>query len=747
MSFLDQREAFDSELDSFYATYPVDVDDLCRSLSQQSRSHPEWTPFRRKALCYEAAARECDVKVFRHCPFYFELQSGRSRHSWGRDGIGGWLRSEPFGLEYERRAAEWREPWQGLVSFNGQADSDLDHHCVGYDNVLRLGLRGLIDRAQQRLETAEDHRQREFLQAQITGLEAMIAIAHRFGERAHEMLADEADPRVRSRLERIAQTAPRVPAEPPATFFEALNTILFSREIIASIDGMGVSAFGHIDRMLWPYYQADLAAGRITPEEAKDLLAAFLAYTDVKFEALRMRKETSTVVFIGGCNADGEVVYNDVTRMIVECYRELRLVSPKLQARLSPRHSQEYFALLADFIAAGTNVMAVYNDDVVIEANVKTGKALRDARLYVGGGCQENILQNTEISSRATMFFSLPAVLEIGLRPGTWAAFREGERLELTSQADCANFEGFYHSYLENLRRVVHRLIENRNRLEAQGAEYNACPLLSATIDDCTADAKDMTEGGCRYSTASVDFVGIGTLIDSLYAVRRMVFETGEMTMDELAAACERDFEGLERLRQRLIHRAPKFGRDDDAVLQAFAARVFADLAAIGTGQPNSRGGQYVASLFAHRSNVSRGRACGATPDGRNAKDDFSQGMGPSITALGPRGAIGDVLSAIEPVDLTAYPVVAVLDMKLPLTPGGRGAMLVEAVLHRFLACGGSVLQVNAVDARILREARENPQRHPDLTVRVSGFSARFSTLDGATQDEVIRRAELHAGT
>ena len=745
MEFLQERDAFERELDEFYATYPTDISAANRHMDETSERHPEWSPYRRKAMIYQTAAEHCAVHLFRHCPFYYELEAGRGRTRWGFDGVGAWMKDTPFGARYHEDGHAWKQPWDAFVRFNGRTDTDLDHHCAGYDNVLQLGLNGLISQARARLGRATDDRQRSFLKSAIIGLCALITIANRFADRAEEMLEGENDELVRRRLERIAVAARRAPAEPPQTFFEALNTLVFIREILGSIEGVGISTFGHMDRMLGPYYDADLEAGRIDRNEAKNLLGAFLAFTDVKFESRRGRNETSTTVFIGGCEADGTPVFNDVTCMIVELFKELGLINPKFQARISPAHPEPYFDLISDYIAAGTNVMAVYNDPIVIQANVRTGKRVEDARLYVGGGCQENILQNTEISSRATMFFSLPAVLDMGLFPERWSGFTDAEDLELIPQGGCETFDEFYQAFVDNLRTVVERLVANRNRHEANGWLYNPCPLLSSTISDCIENARDMTEGGCRYSTGSVDMAGIGTLVDSLYAMREVVFEQGAVPLRQLLGMVASDFADEEPFRQYLLNRVSKFGRDD-ADTRAFAARVFADVADAASGQENSRGGRYAASLFAHRSSVGLGEALGATPDGRRAGAYLSQSMGPSLEALGSSSEIGAILSSLEPLDLSSYPVVAVLDLKLPALSNQRGAAIIKPVIRRFLDSGGSVLQLNVVDTETLREAKEHPERHPDLAVRVSGFSAYFNTLTPQVQDEMIARTQVQVG-
>ncbi|MBM4080493.1 MAG: hypothetical protein FJ278_12400, partial [Planctomycetes bacterium] len=557
---------------------------------------------------------------------------------------------------------------------------------------------------------------------------------------------EERDPEVRQRLQRIADTARRVPAQPPASFYEALNAILFMREVTQSLEGNGISVFGHLDRILWPYYQDDLAKGRITRAEAKDLLAFFLAFSDVRFGMRQVRNHvgTNTTVGIGGCDAQGNLVFNDLTRMIVETYVAARLVDPKLNARISARHPQEYSDLLAQMILSGSNSLCIFNDDVIIEANVKMGKAREDCRLYVGGGCQENVLENAEVNSRATMYLNLAHVLLMGFFPEKWAFFADREGIPLAAYDGCAGFDDLYDAFLRNLKVVVDAHIDQRNRTEREGWRYNPCPLHSSTLDDCIEKGLDMMEGGARYSFGSVSLTGIGSLIDSLYALRRVVFEQKHVPLGQLKAMLATNFEGEEAFRQFLIHRVPKFGQGDEGIRE-FSAKVFANVARVSSGKPNTRGGRYEASLFSFRSFTSMGAKTGATPDGRKAGEYLSAGMSPSLLALGQECDIGQVLSSLEPLDLTLYPVVAVLDVKLPASPTGYRPGVLVPVIRRFLDCGGSVLQVNYVNPSVLMEAREHPERHPDLVVRVSGYSAYFHTLSPAVQSEIIDRTLVRA--
>jgi len=274
MPFLDERRQFEQELDAFYATYPSDVSHILREMDEASAQHPEWSPYRRKAMVYEIIAAQCPVKVFRHFPFYFEINTGKQRTDLGGGGIGGWMKRQPFGERLTHSGVAWWEPCQANGLSSGWPVLDDNHHCIGNDNVLRHGLNGLTRQAEERLSSASTQKERAFLESAMAGQRALIAIAARFADEAERLSAEEKEPEIRERLQRIAGTARRVPAQPPATFYEALNTLLFMREVTQALECNGNSVLGHLDRILWPYYERDLAEGRVTRAEAKDLSSA-----------------------------------------------------------------------------------------------------------------------------------------------------------------------------------------------------------------------------------------------------------------------------------------------------------------------------------------------------------------------------------------------------------------------------------------------------------------------------------------
>jgi pyruvate-formate lyase len=739
----DERADFESELEAYYGAPPLDIGPWEKDLHAQCTANPRKSPFQHKITGYGFMAEHCPVHIFRHCPFFFELNTGRNRTDLGTGGLGGWFKREPFGLALSASSAQWWGPCGESGLSGSWLVLDDNHHTVSYEMVLRQGLRGRMAEAEKELVHVGSDSERDFLQAAIAGNQALIRIAERFAAEADRLLAEEADPLIRRRLQRIAATARRVPAEPAESFYEALCVLLFIFHVSQSVEGNGVSVFGHVDRLLIPYYRRDIEIGRLTPDEARELVSFFLAICDARYglrtQAAPWHVGTNSTITLGGCERDGTPIFNEVTRLMIETHRDLNLIDPKINARISAQHPPEYFELLADSVVGGGNALAIFNDDVVIPANVKMGKALEDSRLYVGGGCQENVLENCEINSRATIYLNLLHVFLMGFFPDRWAFFFDRAGVSPARYEECATFDELRHAFLENLKAVVGAHVAERNRTEREGLRFNPCPLHSSLLDDCLTRHRDMMEGGCRYSNGSISLTGVGTLVDSLFAVKTAVFDRRMVSLDDLRRMLETDFQGEEVFRNLLAHRIAKFGHEEDDI-RAFSAQVFAEIARVSSGLPNTRGGRYEASLFSFRSFADFGAKTGATPDGRRAGEPLSPGMSPSLVAIGHKSSVGQILSALEPLDLTLYPVVAVLDIKLPAARGGLSPNAVVPIIRRFLVAGGSVLQINCVDQELLKDARIHPERHSNLVVRVSGYSSVFVRLGESIQDEIISR-------
>jgi len=702
-------------------------------MDAEALTHPDWSPFELKACLLETIADMATPVCFTTTPFPFDCGL-RPRYSWGMNSAGAWLRdrlSTRFDVD---GAVTAQQPFIDATVSWTYNPVDFDHCNLGYDRILARGIRGLLYDARDAQARLTDDEAHAFFDAAIRGLRALHRLTARFAAgyaRAADDTLDEGGV-----LRQTAQALMRVPENPPETFFEALLTLSAWRELVASMEGMGISTLGHLDRLLYPYYQSDLAAGRLTEADARDLLTRYLVFHDCRFGDLHENAwaETSTTMNLGGCDADGNPVCNPLTFLLLRLHRELGLINPKPNCRISHTSDTQYLHELASNIAAGANTIAVYNDDVIIPAQHKMDKRLEDCRLYVNGGCQEPMLPGFEHSAGAHWYECLPRVLELTLHPELASRFPTLPIVPVTAPT---TFEDVYAGVMNNLRALVAAQSELERRAGSQWPAVNPCPLISATLADCLEQGRDFTQGGARYNPTAICFVGFATFVDSLFAIRESVFTGAWCRYDDLRAALARDFSGGDALNTAL-RQLPHFGQDHPEA-DGFAGRVARDIAAVCQGLRNERGGPFQPALFSYYSFSWIGKSVGATPDGRHVGDWLSQGAGPSRLAHTP--SVAHFLHGVGSIDYTDYPAIGVLDLQMPLTLN-PDAMIdaYQALLRSFLAVGGPMLQISVVDPECLRQAQAHPAAYCDLVVRVSGYSAYFVALERQVQDEIISR-------
>ena len=708
-------EALRGELQAFYRTaswlnghtpFYVDLNDAIRaSMDRFAQDNPDCPAVLLKARLHEEIAAQCEPVIFPHSPFYYEIGL-KASENWGIPGrgpiVGSWLLDAR--QDASREPSQARRYLQGLSQFGNDGEAiglwssyaafDADHHCLGTTRLLRIGINGILARIDERLGESPSADQRDFLTAARMSCLALLQIADKFGEKAREMLPAAPDPRAAAFLTMIAETAPRVPAEPPATFYEGLAALWFLREVAATMEAVGISVIGHPDRQLIALYRDDLAAGRITEDEARDLLARWLLPTDIKFHIDENTwPETSSCIMLGGCDEDGREVFNDLTRMIIDVHGELALANPKLNCRYTADAPEEYLAQIAEQTLSGHNVFALLNDDVLIPACVRMGKTEREARLYANGGCQETVVEGVEHSAGAYYYFNMARVLDLCLQPAPPLP-ADAPREELAAHvpqviAGVQNFQQFYDRFRRTLIDAIAAGAAWRVQLAEGWSQRHPCPLFSATLHGCIENGMDYAAGGAKYTPSGVALVGLATVVDSLCAIRRAVFAGDGLTLDELREALAANWVGYEPLRARLIG-LPKYGHDESEP-DALAADLARSVGVAVREMPNERGERFQASMFVYYAFTSMGQICRATPDGR--------------------------------VPAGAMPPEALV-----------------AAMRTFARLGGPTLQFNCVSVEDLKDAQLHPDNHRDLMVRISGLSAIFVALGKGIQDEIISR-------
>jgi formate C-acetyltransferase len=730
----------ESELEQVRARVWTEMDDY-------AGAHPHETVVSLKSRLHERLAEAFVPKVFRHTPFVFEMGL-RAAENWGTPApfhVGSWTlnrfqarctETEACGLVHRYSIHAPESPYRLWNVYNV---FDTDHHCLGYSWLLEHGVEGILDQVEAQRRNAVEPGKADFLNAVERSARAVLRIAERFRQCARGLLAQETDPQGRRFLEMAVDGLGRVPAAPPQSFYEALLSLWFLREVTASIEAVGVSVVGHLDRLLIDLYRADLAAGRMTREEAADLLARWMVPTDVKFHVHdNPWPETSTCMELGGCDAEGRPVFNELTQLILEVHREHGLLNPKPNCRFSADSDPGYLRLLGSHLCAGHNVFAFLNDDVLIPACERMGKTPEQARLYVNGGCQETIVEGVEHSAGAYYYYNMARALDLCLQAPEWLPEQVPSYHDSAMPQpipDCEEFEQVYHGVLEGLCRSLTAGAEWRRETASRWDEVHPCPFFSATLEGCLRKGRDYSAGGAVHNPSGVALVGFATVVDSLHAIHQAVFEEGWVSFAELRHALTDDWKGHDRVRARLMS-LPKLGHGSPAVA-ALARRFARDLAHQVSFLRNERGGPFQASFFVYYQFVHMATDVGATPDGRRKGDLLSQGCAPG--RVRPHDGLTDVLHDLSAIDFRDFPGNAVLDLQLPAgdacTPDNFASILRTAA-----RLGCPTLQPNCVSVDDLRQAQETPAAYPELTVRLAGLSVRFIALERQVQDEFIDR-------
>ncbi len=654
-----------------------------------------------------------------------------------------WIGKDAHSLMLDR----WKR--EGLVSESSPSPrvafvADMQGHVtVGVKKVLDMGFNGIARQAAQQLARlkegdAQYDQRKDFLESVQVAAMAVCDHSERYARLAEEM-AQEADGRRKAELLEIADRCRRVPAEPPTTFMDAVQAVWMTQVVTAISYGEdAIFAPGRVDQYLCPYYKRDTEAGRLTREEALEALDEYF-----------IKVSTFTVfgpnnITIGGLGRSGEDATNEISYLMLESYNRLKGLRNGLAVRISEKSPRDFLVKACETYR-NTAGVAFYNDAVVIRDLMKDGYALEDARDYAIVGCVEltSTGNNNGYTSGSIAHFVL--ALEMALNEGC-ALTSKWERIGVRTPPAAAlkTFADVKKAFADQLANSIDVMVKLTDAKDRVFAESFPTPLLSSTIEGCVESGRDITRGGARYNHASVSCQGLGTVVNSLAAIRWAVFEKKLVTMEELVKHLRNNFESAEELKQQLLRKAPKYGNDDPEA-DEIAAWVTDTLDK--EARKHRRvidGGPYRALLIsALGSQVSEGRVLGATPDGRLQGRPVSNGMSPAngtelngMTAAlhSTATASSASLSSGTAVNMTLNPLTIRTD---------EGADKLASLLEAYFKLGGRQVQFNPMGRETLKDAQKNPGDYPDLMVKVSGYSYRFIDLSRSLQNDIIERTEF----
>lgn len=682
----------------------------------------------------------------------------------------------------------------GNYFYNG-----VGHVTVKYEEVLAIGYKGIIDKAQAELDKCQIGdgnyvKKSHFLNAVILSCQAVIEYAERYAELASQMAAECTDPVRKQELLQISQNCSRVPANGATSFYEACQSFWFVQQLLqVESSGHSISP-GRFDQYMYPYYKADLDKGVITRESAQELLDCIW----VKLNDLNKVRDAASAegfagyslfqnLIVGGQDKYGNDVTNDLSVMCILASMHVHLPMPSLSIRVWNGSPHELLIKAAELTRTGIGLPAYYNDEVIIPALLNRGLTLEDAREYNIIGCVEPQKAGKTDGWHDAAFFNMCRPLELvfsnGMDKGEQVGIQTGDVIQMTT------FEEFYDAYKKQMEYCISLLVNADNAIDVAHAERVPLPFESCMVDDCISRGLSVQEGGAVYNFTGPQGFGIANMADSLYAIRKLVYEDRKVTMKEYKEALAWNYDkGLdeqsvkdmsemilkgmqeggmnvtedtakavlitvmrlkpteEQLRRfteihHMIDEVPKFGNAIDDV-DYFARDVAYTYTRPMEKYANPRGGHFQAGLYPVSANVPLGGQTGATPDGRYAHTPVADGVSPSAgkDVNGPTAAA----TSVSRLDHFIVSNGTLFNQKFhPSALAGReGLEKFVSLIQTFFDQKGMHMQFNVVDRETLLDAQKHPEKYSHLVVRVAGYSALFTTLSRSLQDDIIRRTE-----
>ena len=682
----------------------------------------------------------------------------------------------------------------GNYFYNG-----VGHVTVKYEEVLAIGYKGIIDKARAELEKCQVGdgnyaKKSHFLNAVIVSCQAVIEYAERYAELASQMAAECTDPVRKQELLQISENCSRVPANGATSFYEACQSFWFVQQLLqVESSGHSISP-GRFDQYMYPYYKADIDKGVITREAAQELLDCIW----VKLNDLNKVRDAASAegfagyslfqnLIVGGQDKYGNDVTNDLSVMCILASMHVHLPMPSLSIRVWNGSPHELLIKAAELTRTGIGLPAYYNDEVIIPALQNRGLTLEDAREYNIIGCVEPQKAGKTDGWHDAAFFNMCRPLELvfsnGMDKGELVGIQTGDVTKMTT------FEEFFDAYKKQMEYCISLMVNADNAIDVAHAERVPLPYESCMVDDCLSRGLSVQEGGAVYNFTGPQGFGIANMADSLYAIRKLVYEDKKVSMEtykealawnydkgldekSVADMSEMILKGMQdagmtvnedtakavlqtvmRLKPSdeqiqkftelhdMIDEVPKFGNAIDDV-DYFARDVAYTYTRPLQKYHNPRGGQFHAGLYPVSANVPLGGQTGATPDGRYAHTPVADGVSPSAgkDVNGPTAAA----TSVSRLDHFIVSNGTLFNQKFhPSALAGReGLEKFVALIRTYFDQKGMHMQFNVVDRATLIDAQKHPEKYAHLVVRVAGYSALFTTLSRSLQDDIIRRTE-----
>lgn len=657
--------------------------------------------------------------------------------------------------------AQYREA--GLWELSGESFvSDCSYHALngggdsnpGYDVILmKKGMLDIRREAEEHLAALDYSRPEDldkiyFYKSVIDTTEGVIIYARRLSEHARKLAAKEKNPVRRAELEKIAEVNARVPAHAPSTFWEAIQAVWTVESLLVVEENQTGMSIGRVDQYMYPFYKADIESGRMTPYEAFDLAGCTLIKMS---EMMWITSEGSSKFFagyqpfvnmcVGGLTRDGQDATNELTYLLMDAVRHVKIYQPSLATRVHNKSPRQYLEKIVEVVRAGMGFPAVHFDDTHIKMMLAKGVSMEDARDYCLMGCVEPQKAGRLYQWTSTAYTQWPIAIELVLNHGVPLWYGKPVCPDMGPLSRYDTYETFEQAVKEVIRYIT-RLTGTATVISQRvHRELAPKPLMSIMYEGCMENGRDVSCGGAMYNFGpGVIWSGLATYTDAMAAIKKLVYDDREYTLEHLNEALKANFEGYENVRRDCLA-APKYGNDDD-----YADKIAADL--IEFTEVEHRKVRTLYSTLSHgtlsiSNNTPFGMLTGASANGRLAWTPLSDGISPSQGAdvKGPTA----IIKSVSKLSCESMNIGQVHNFKLMAglleTAEGKNGLI--SLIRTASIFGNGEMQFNYLDNKTLIEAQKNPQDYRDMVVRVAGYSAFFVELCEDVQNEIISRTVL----
>ena len=631
-----------------------------------------------------------------------------------------------------------------VVKIN-QKDHAQGHICPDSALWLKMGPLGIMNQAQEKLKTCEES-QKEFYECVVLVMQGACTFMKRYHDMIMENI-DEVEEPYQQSLRTVANNCLNLTKRPPETFHEAVQSLWFLFVLLHMESNASSFSPGRMDQYLYPYYQKDIESGKISMEDALDILEClWLKFNQIVY----LRNQNSAKYFagfpigfniaIGGEDENGNDTYNELSLLCLQCQYDLGLPQPNLSVRLNRNSSHELMQKAIEVVSKGSGMPQFFNDEAIVHALMELGIEKKDALNYAIVGCVELTTHGNNLGWSDAAMFNLNKALELTLNHGKCLLTDEQIGLNLGGLDTYQTFEDLEKAFQQQIDYFIDKMMQCEVIVEKAHQDCLPTAFLSSVIDDCLENGLDVTKGGAKYNLSGIQMIQIPNLADSLAAMKQLVYDDQVIDAKELLAALQSDFKGYEIIQTMLLNKVPKYGNDVEWVdrLGAKWAEYFRSRMKDYT---NYRGGPYHTGMYTVSAHVPMGENVGASPDGRNALTPLADGGMSPVYGRDLKGPTA-VLKSVSRLNNSLTTNGGLLNMKfLPeFFETKNGMNKFENFLRAFVDLKVPHIQFNVVRREDLEDAQIRPQLHKSLTIRVAGYTAYFVELAHKLQDEIIER-------